>query len=175
MATFVLTVLYTGQSMSSDKSLTETFKNLYKKPWVRVAQGFFVITQIFIIKLAIMAKQIIRLTESDLHNIVKESAKKIIKEAWKDNRFEYDHLSDTGNGGLEEYGMNIANLILGLKSDSDSLHGLGEEVAQHLLNSGDDTMAKERILKPFIEGLIAWYENPGDPNTVYQQHGIERN
>ena len=41
MATFVLTVLYTGQSMSSDKSLTETFNNLYKKPWVLVTQGFF--------------------------------------------------------------------------------------------------------------------------------------
>ena len=164
-------------------------------------------------------ENIIRLTEADIHNIVKDTVKRMIKEGvpagvnkfyfspgtslkpgekdrnersktpishrktakkplgegWNDDRFEYDHLSDTGNGGLEEYGMNIANLILGLGGDSDSLHGLGEEVAQHLLNSGDDTMAKERILKPFIEGLIAWYKNPGDPNTVYQQHGIERN
>lgn len=122
-----------------------------------------------------MAKQIIRLTESDLHNIVKESAEKIIKEAWKDDRFEYDHLSDEGNGGLEEYGMNIANLILGLGTDSDSLHGLGEEVAQHILNNGGDETTKERVLRPFIEGLIAWYKNPGDPNVVYQEHGIERN
>jgi len=120
-------------------------------------------------------KKIIRLTESDLHKVVKDSVKKIIKEAWKKDRFEYDHLSDEGNGGLEEYGMNIANLIMGLGTDSDSLHGLGEEVAQHILNNGDDETTKERVLKPFIEGLIAWYKNPGDPNIVYQEHGIERN
>ena len=122
-----------------------------------------------------MGNQIISLTESDLHQLVKESAEKIIKEGWADDRFEYDHLSDTGNGGLEEYGMNIANLILGLGSDGDALHGLGEEVAQNILNHGGDEMIKERVLKPFIEGLIAWYKNPGDPNMVYQQHGIERN
>ena len=122
-----------------------------------------------------MNKKLIRLTESDLHRIVKESVTNIIKEVWNKDRFEYDHLSDEGNGGLEEYGMNIANLILGLGSDSDSLHGLGEEVAQHILNNGGDEMVKERVLKPFIEGLIAWYKNPGDPNIIYQQHGIERN
>ena len=122
-----------------------------------------------------MAKRIIRLTESDLHKIVKKSAKKIINEVWNDDRFEYDHLTDEGNGGLEEYGMNIAQLIVGLGSDNDAIHGLGEEVAQQILASGEDMETKEQVLKPFIEGLIAWYKNPGDPYDVYRQHGIERN
>ena len=184
MDTFVLTVLYTGQSMSSDKSLTKTFKKTYiKNLGYELPRVFFVVTQIFIIKLTIMAKQIIRLTESDLHNIVKESAEKIIKEAWNNDRFEYDHLSDTGNGGLEEYGLNIAQLIYGQGSDSDALHALGEETAQQLLamyngNPNDMEFGKndaETYLKPFIEGLIAVYKNPTDPYEVYKQHGIVRN
>ena len=146
----------------------------YPSFFIVLTQSFFCCILIFIKKMNDM-KKIIRLTESDLHNIVKGSVKKIIKEAWKDDRFEYDHLSDEGNGGLEEYGMNIANLIMGLGTDSDSLHGLGEEVAQHILNNGDDETTKERVLKPFIEGLIAWYKNLGDPNIAYQEHGIERN
>ncbi len=118
-------------------------------------------------------ENIIRLTESDLHRIIKRSAERIIREGWTDDRFEYDHLTDEGNGGLEEYGMNIAALILGLGGDSDSLHGLGEEVAQSIMR--DDKMNKEQVLKPFIEGLIAFYKNPDDPYSIYQEHGIERN
>ena len=41
MDMFVLTVLYIGQSMSSDKSLKETLETNNKKPWVETTQGFF--------------------------------------------------------------------------------------------------------------------------------------
>ncbi len=46
-----------------------------------------------------MSKQIIRLTESDLHNIIKESVKKIIKE-----------MEDPRDGRLQ-YGINRTNEI----------------------------------------------------------------
>ena len=116
-------------------------------------------------------ENIIRLTESDLHDIIRESVKNVLNEGWVDDRYEYDHFSDEGNGGLEEYGVNIAQLINGMGSDSDSLHALGEEVAMHLANGSD----KEQVLRPFIEGLIAVYKNPKDPYSVYKSHGIKRN
>ena len=113
-----------------------------------------------------------------MRRIADRVARSLINEAWKDDRFEYDHLSDEGNGGIEEYGMNIANLIGGLGKDSDSLHAVGEEVAQFIIN-GDDA-DREIVLKPFIEGLIAGYKsgpnfmNPS-PQDIYDQHGIVRN
>lgn len=117
-------------------------------------------------------KKIIRLTESDLHKIVKGSVKKIIKEKFNGDRFEYDHLSDEGNGGAEEYGVNIADLLNGLGGDSDSIMAVAEEAAQR--------MDKDRVLKPFIYGLIAVYKsgvnlmNPS-PQDIYDRFGIERN
>lgn len=124
-----------------------------------------------------MKKEIFRLTESDLHGIVQSSVAKILRETWNNDRFEYDHFTDDGNGGIEEYGANIANLIDGLGSDSDALHAVGEEVAQILIMKND---GKERVLRPFIEGLIAGYKsgpnfmNPS-PQDIYDQHGIVRN
>ena len=41
-----------------------------------------------------MAKQVIRLTESDLHRIVKESVNKILKEEFGDWRDAYDAYMD---------------------------------------------------------------------------------
>ena len=49
-----------------------------------------------------MNNKLIRLTESDLHRIVKESATNIIKEVWNKDRFEYDHLSDEGNNSKDK-------------------------------------------------------------------------
>lgn len=132
-----------------------------------------------------MEKKIIRLTESDLRNIVKKSIGRILKEGWNGDRFEYDHFSDEGNGGIEEYGHNIAHLLFGLGSDPDSLHAVGEEVAQCLISPSQNGMKatdnkKEEILKPFIEGLIAVYKsgdnllNPS-PQDIYDQYGIVRN
>jgi hypothetical protein len=117
-------------------------------------------------------RKLVRLTEGDLHSIIKTTVSRIINEGWNADRFEYDHLSDEGNGGIEEYGTNIANLLNGLGGDSDSLHAVGEETAQHL--------DKKNVLKPFIEGLIAVYKsgdnliNPS-PQDIYNQHGIKRN
>ena len=119
-----------------------------------------------------MSKKLIRLTEQDLRNIVNESVARILKEGWNDDRFEYEHFTDEGNGGAEEYGVNIAKLVNGLGNDPDSIMAVAEEAAQH--------MDKETVLKPFINGLIAIYKsgdnllNPS-PQDIYNQHGIARN
>jgi hypothetical protein len=111
-----------------------------------------------------------KINENKIHRIIRESVNKVVREGWDDDRFEYEHFTDEGNGGLEEYGMNIVELIEGL-NDSDSIHGLGEEVAQYL---------DRKKLQWFIEGLIAVYKsgqhlaNPS-PYDIYQQYGIERN
>lgn len=86
-----------------------------------------------------------KISKNRINRIIKESVKKVVREGWDDDRFEYEHFTDEGNGGLEEYGMNIVELIDGL-NDSDSIHGLGEEVAQYL---------DRKKLQWFIEGLIA--------------------
>lgn len=118
-----------------------------------------------------MNKQIIRMTESDLHQLIKESVQRILED-WNGDRFEYENFTDEGNGGAEEYGVNIAKLVNGLGGDPDSIHAVAEEAAQH--------MDKEKVLKPFIEGLIAIYKsgenllNPS-PQDIYDQHGIVRN
>ena len=93
-----------------------------------------------------MSKKLIRLTEQDLRNIVNESVARILKEGWNDDRFEYEHFTDEGNGGAEEYGVNIAKLVNGLGNDPDSIMAVAEEAAQH--------MDKETVLKPFINGLM---------------------
>lgn len=114
---------------------------------------------------AISLPNVIRLTEADLHRIVRESASKILKEYWDDDRFEYENFSDEGNGGIEEYGSNISELLNGL-GDSDSLHAVGEYVAENM-----DSMEK---LQWFIEGLQAGMSS-GSNYDYYQQNGIERN
>lgn len=119
-----------------------------------------------------MAKKLIRLTEGDLHNMVKTSVQKILTEKWNGDRFEYNNFTDEGNGGAEEYGTNIAELINGLGNDPDSIMAVAEEAAQR--------MDKETVLKPFIHGLIAIYKsgdnlsNPS-PQDVYDQFNIVRN
>ena len=119
-----------------------------------------------------MSKKFIRLGQNDLRRIVNESINKVVNEGWNDDRFEYDNFTDEGNGGAEEYGTNIANLVNGLGGDLDSIHAVAEEAAQR--------MDKEGVLKPFIEGLIAIYKsgsnlsNPS-PQDVYDKHGIVRN
>ena len=109
----------------------------------------------------------IRLTENDIRNIVKRSVSRVISEGWNDDRFEYEHFTDEGNGGIEEYGHNIYSILEGM--DSDSLHAIGEEVASNFGENG------KRELKCFIEGLISVYKNPKDPYEVYDKYGIERN
>lgn len=123
-------------------------------------------------------KNITRLTENDLHRIVEGTVKRVLKEGWEDDRFQYDHLTDEGNGGLEEYGMNIAQLIYGMGTDQDALHALGEQTAIEVMSiSGDGYKSgnAEQRLKPFIEGLIAVYKNPNNPYDTYKKYGIERN
>jgi len=113
----------------------------------------------------------VKLTESELHSIVKDAAIKVINEVWNKDRFEYKNFTDEGNGGAEEYGTNIADLIKGL-GDPDSIMAVAEEAAQR--------MDKETVLKPFIHGLIAIYKsgehltNPS-PQDIYNQYGIVRN
>ena len=117
-------------------------------------------------------KKVIKLTEGDLHKIVKKTSNKLIKELWNKDRFEYKHFSEEGNGGAEEYGVNIADLLNGLGGDSDSIMAVAEEAAQR--------MDKDRVLKPFIYGLIAVYKsganlmNPS-PQDIYDRFGVERN
>lgn len=97
------------------------------------------------------------------------TVKRVLKEGWEDDRFQYDHLTDEGNGGLEEYGMG---------TDQDALHALGEQTAIEVMSiSGDGYKSgnAEQRLKPFIEGLIAVYKNPNNPYDTYKKHGIERN
>lgn len=114
---------------------------------------------------------VIRITHNDIRNLVRESVQKILED-WNGDRFEYENFTDEGNGGAEEYGVNIAKLVSGLGGDPDSIHAVAEEAAQR--------MDKERVLKPFIEGLIAIYKsgehlsNPS-PQDIYDQHGIVRN
>ena len=116
-------------------------------------------------KNTVMAKNIVRITESELQNVIKEAATNILKEYWDDDRFEYENFSDEGNGGIEEYGSNISELLNGL-GDSDSLHAVGEYVAENM-----DSIEK---LQWFIEGLQAGMSG-GSNYDYYQQNGIERN
>ena len=81
MDMFVLTVLYTGQSMSSDKSLNKN-NNLNNKTLdTDSIQGFFMSSRYLYTNDFIM-KKIIRLTEGDLHQIVKKSVNEILRESY---------------------------------------------------------------------------------------------
>lgn len=118
-----------------------------------------------------VAENVVRITHDDIRRIVAESVSRIVED-WNGDRFEYENFTDNGNGGAEEYGVNIAKLVSGLGGDPDSIHAVAEEAAQR--------MDKERVLRPFIEGLIAVYKsgdnlmNPS-PQDIYDQHGIKRN
>lgn len=110
-------------------------------------------------------KNQVRLTEQEFKGLITESVQKILKEYWDDDRFEYDHFSDEGNGGIEEYGSNIADLLDGL-TDPDSLHAVGEVVGEKI--------ADAQKLQWFIEGIQAGMSG-GSNYDYYQQNGIERN
>ena len=112
-----------------------------------------------------MEKNQIRLTENEFRVLIKESVNKILKEYWDDDRFEYDHFSDEGNGGIEEYGSNIAELLDGL-NDPDSVHAVGEVVGERI--------ADAQKLQWFIEGIQAGMSEEGNYD-YYQKNGIERN
>ena len=119
-------------------------------------------------------KKIIKISQEQIHEMVKTTIQNIIKEEWNGDRFTYNNFTDEGNGGIEEYGRNIADLLLGLGGDPDSLHAVGEETAENLLKE------KEKTLKPFIEGLIAVYKSDHNtssktPQDIYNQYGIVRN
>ena len=109
-----------------------------------------------------------RLNEQYLKSVVKDAVRHVLNEGWDGDRFTYDNLSDKGNGGIEEYGMNISNLLNGLGGDPDSLHAVGETVGEN--------MDKES-LKCFIEGLIVAYKTGknGNYRDTYNNYGIERN
>lgn len=96
MDTFVLTVLYTGQSMSSDKP-NENLKLYNKTLDTSGIQGFFVFKRYLYTNDFIM-KKIIRLTEGDLHKIVKKSVSKILRESYynpdEDDFDDDDELND---------------------------------------------------------------------------------
>jgi hypothetical protein len=160
--------LFIGALTNSDKSLNNN--KLYKNLSGDNCSSFFVFKR-YLYKNDFIMKKIIRLTEGDLRNVIKKSVEKMIKEGWNNDRFEYDHFSDEGNGGAEEYGANIAELINGLGNDPDSIMAVAEEAAQH--------MDKENVLKPFIQGLIAVYKsgenllNPS-PQDIYDKYGIVR-
>lgn len=109
------------------------------------------------------------LNENYLKNVIRNAVNNVLKEGWNDDRFSYDNLTDEGNGGIEEYGMNISNLLNGLGGDPDSLHAVGETVGEK--------MDKES-LKCFIEGLIVVYKSDnknGYYQDIYNDYGIERN
>lgn len=119
-------------------------------------------------------RRTVRINEGYLRNVIRESVDRVLREDWKEDRYEYDHFQDEGNGGTEEYGLNMAQLIRGVGPDSDALHALGEETALKLIGMvGDD--GKDEYLQPFIEGLIAVHMNQDDPYDVYKSHGIVRN
>jgi len=96
MDTFVLTVLYTGQSMSSDKP-NKNLKLYNKTLDTSGIQGFFVFKRYLYTNDFIM-KKIIRLTEGDLHQIVKKSVNKILRESYynpdEDDFDDDDELND---------------------------------------------------------------------------------
>lgn len=106
-----------------------------------------------------------RIDENIIKTAVRRTINKVLKEEWNDDRFEYDHLTDDGNGGIEEYGSNIASLLNGLGGDQDSLHAVGETVAEQM----DDG-----ALRCFIEGLIVGLKG-GDYQQTYNNYGIVRN
>ena len=72
-----------------------------------------------------MNKKLIRLTESDLHRIVKESVNKVLKESWKDGMEGHTWINDDGTEqtaegdfceyaekyGLAAFGYAIYNMI----------------------------------------------------------------
>ena len=111
-----------------------------------------------------------RIDENIIKAAVRRTINKVLKEDWNDDRFEYDHFTDDGNGGIEEYGDNIASLLNGLGGDQDSLHAVGETVAEQM---------DEKDVRCFIEGMIvALKGNKGkgtDYQDIYNNYGITRN
>ena len=108
------------------------------------------------------------LNENYLKNVIRNAVNNVLNEDWNGDRFSYDNFTDEGNGGIEEYGLNISNLLNGLGGDPDSLHAVGETVGEN--------MDKES-LKCFIEGLIVVYKSGenGNYQDIYNDYGIERN
>ena len=98
-----------------------------------------------------MVKKIIRLTESDLHRVVKKSVKKIIKESLKYN------------------GEEINNLISSAKESIDSLMRIGRF---HFSSLDDESRKKfvefmsylHSVERNGLEGYEDWYyqERPGE-------------
>jgi hypothetical protein len=83
-----------------------------------------------------MKKQVIRLTESDLHRIIKESVKKILKE--------------TDCAGVMQTGC------------GDSPKGTNPEAGQPTVAFGPDKETSDRHGGFSIDGTAKWNKNPGN-------------
>ena len=115
--------------------------------------------------------KVVRITESEVRSLVKQCVRNIMSEGWNGDRFNYENFSEEGNGGIEEYATNIAQLIAGLGGDPDSIHALGEEIAQLL---------DKNIVQMLIEGLESVMQagphlTSPSPQEYYDKKGIVRN
>ncbi len=99
-----------------------------------------------------MAKQVIRLTEGDLHNIIKESVKRILKEEqfgdWRDAYDAYmDYLPSGNDPERHSKGEDLRKAYM---SQMDDAFGANKEARQKALNrhiNYREMLRRERLQK----------------------------
>ena len=102
-----------------------------------------------------MGKKIIRLTESDLHNIIKETVKKVIGE----NVMCENYISDILNGNIKEHTFSYYNCRLNYSKDTALLECNGVNDYYEITATFDYDVK---------EGQKSYdYDMPDDPDELY--------